>query len=314
MPAAPLVSTQAIVNALLEWRGDVSAAAHAVGISRNSLYERIRRLRLDLAGFRNIQSSSNPVSPITVGKGVTGMTGIDSRPDGVMHAQGNARAIYPAGASRRKLGPMEATVENEAPIKTPPQRNQPLRFKPEHRDRIREARIDISAKYRTDYDDSAILEQFIEDMLAGWVAGILGKAAAKNGKKTAATGDDTRGMGRRRLRASDGLRDRMDDRSRVGRSGRLPPSDPRALARDAPGAAGPPRADARGDPVTGVTRVDSTVLDIDAVAQRVRDVEGAHVEVVQIVVMLINEVRRLRELLALAEGVVAQAQAAQERR
>jgi len=46
------VPDRRIVEALHEWRGNVQAAAGAIGLTRKNLYERINMLGLDLAAVR----------------------------------------------------------------------------------------------------------------------------------------------------------------------------------------------------------------------------------------------------------------------
>src|SRR3989304_4139128 len=73
-----VVPAQDIVNSLLRWRGCVRAAAQELGMRRNSLYERIERLGLDLAGFR----AATKVSGFTDRESMSGVSGMSGRMPG----------------------------------------------------------------------------------------------------------------------------------------------------------------------------------------------------------------------------------------
>lgn len=192
MPAAPRISTQEIVNALLTWRGDIAATARALGMARNSLYERCRRLGLDIEGFR-AQGVGNPVTPITTSSGVRGMTGI---PSSARDARKTAGAIYPSGERARKVTPVQqasnaAAVESEAvPIKTAPKRRQPICVKPEQRDALQRAAWDLQARYQAETNENLILEQFIEEAFASWLNSKLGQPAAIRRKRAEKGGSE----------------------------------------------------------------------------------------------------------------------------
>lgn len=187
MGAPARVSTQEIVNALLEWQGDVANAARAVGLSRNGLYQRIERLGLDLDRFRNA-SRSNPAIPITrvsmVPTMPSNVSGAQRRPS----AQENASAIFPREPARRRLAAMEQATstadDKTVPIKTAPRRHQPIRIKPDQRDLLQRAAWDLQSRFQAPTDESLILEQFIEEAFPGWLAGKVqknGKAEKKKG-------------------------------------------------------------------------------------------------------------------------------------
>jgi hypothetical protein len=187
MPASPTVSTQEIVNALLTWRGDISAAARALGMARNSLYERMKRLGLDPGKFRS-QGGANPVTPITMVSGMPGMPGFNGR---AKDAQEKRRAIYPSGGDRGRLGGVQqgtATADPEVvPIKTAPKRQEPIRLKPELRDRLQRAVWQLQARFQEPTNENLILEQLVEETLDRWLASKLEPtpAARPRGKKAA---------------------------------------------------------------------------------------------------------------------------------
>lgn len=181
MPVAPRVPSQAVVNALITWRGNVEAAARDLGMARNSLYERIRRMGIDLEGIRNV-NPSKPVTPITKAVGVTGIDRSDRSVQPRLGAQKNASAIFPSDSNRRRLAGMEqaaaAADDKAVPIKTAPRRHQPIRIKPDQRDQLQRAAWDLQSRFQAPTDESLILEQFIEEAFPGWLAGKV----QKNGK------------------------------------------------------------------------------------------------------------------------------------
>lgn len=159
--AAPLkVSTQEVVNALLARRGNVQAAAEDLGLTRNGLYDRIERLGLDLAGFRS--SGVRTVSPITT---VPSMRSIRAPQ---VHASKTARDQFPSAARPPIVRAMDTAAE-ELPIRAVPQRPRPLRLKPDHQDRLRDAKLDLGARYRIETNENAILDQFFDEAFEVWL-------------------------------------------------------------------------------------------------------------------------------------------------
>jgi hypothetical protein len=181
----PKVSAQQIANALIEWRGNVQAAAEALGIRRNSLYERVRRLGLNLEAFR---SSGQRVVPVTSVSGVSGgdRSGV-SRPECPdHHARKNKAARFTGESSLHKLSSMEAPSEEGmagAPIKAIPGRSRPPRLRPNQQDRLREAKLDLGARYRVETDENLILQQFFDETFEGWIDHKLAPAEAEGGRK-----------------------------------------------------------------------------------------------------------------------------------
>jgi hypothetical protein len=187
MPAPVKVPTQTIVNALLKWRGNVVAAAGEVGMAPNSLYERARRLGLNLAGFRSGGGGNHVTGNNTV-TGFTGMTGNAGRQAGTQKSAPQAAAIYPGAATARTLGPVQPTTQtiepDAAPIRSAPKRHQPIRIKPEQRDLLQQAEWELQAKFRVSTDVNLILEQFIDEKFAPWLAEKLGATSAPERRGT----------------------------------------------------------------------------------------------------------------------------------
>ncbi|KKN05539.1 hypothetical protein LCGC14_1086250 [marine sediment metagenome] len=176
--AGQQVTTQAITNALLEWRGNVEQTAKALGIRRNSLYERIRRLGLNLEGYR--RSVNANVEPVTHVSGVSGVSGHQK-------ASGPARNSHSAPVTqedkRRRFGRMEAVESADAagaPINAAPGRIRPPRLRPNQQDRLREAKLDLGARYRIETDESLILQQYFDETFDEW----LGEKLAVGTKQT----------------------------------------------------------------------------------------------------------------------------------
>lgn len=74
MPALQKVSAEQIKAALANNRGNVAATAQELNVSRNSLNERLSRIGVDLAAYRNGHGAGSPLrstgrkpSPVRVG-------------------------------------------------------------------------------------------------------------------------------------------------------------------------------------------------------------------------------------------------------
>jgi len=174
MPAPPRISTQQIVNALLKWRGNVQAAADTLGMRRKSLYERAGREGLDLDAFRS--GDSGKVSPITRATGMPRMTRIEgtSSHNAVPYGRKNARAPYSTEPVGRNLGHMRSAAEEDAPpIRAQEARPRAPRVTPGLQSRLRQARLDLWTKYRIEYEESDILDQFGEEAFDAWIAAKL---------------------------------------------------------------------------------------------------------------------------------------------
>lgn len=184
MPAQERVSAQQIANALLEWRGNVQAAARSLGIAANSLYERIDRLGLNLEGFRNM-AQGKPVTPITGREPVSVVPGLRSD---TRDAQKNRAPIFQGSARTAKLTGVQATAADDeaaVPIKTSPRRQTPTRIKPAQRERLERAAWTLQARYQAPTDANLLLEQFIDENFEAWLASKLAapKSRAKGSAK-----------------------------------------------------------------------------------------------------------------------------------
>lgn len=213
MAAPPKVSVQAITNALLLWRGDVSAASRALGLSRNGLYQRIIRLRLDLARFRNA-APARSVVPFNVDTMVstlrtvstvpTKQGGVSNRTDGREHlAQRHGGAIVTTGPEGRRFPPVQqeqntpaADEERPLPVKTVARRPEPLQLRPDLRERIQQMVYSIQARFGVASSVNLVLEQLVEEKVEEWFTGIMAeRPASKSAGRRAARGGAESGGG-----------------------------------------------------------------------------------------------------------------------
>lgn len=181
MPAHEKVSVQEIVNSLLRWRGNLQAVASDLGLNRGALYERIQRVGIDLAGFR---VAGKPVTPIT---GASGMPGFR---EGVQLARKTVAPGFPAAAKSPNFRNVQTeTSEDAAPIQSIRMRPKPVRLQPPLQDELREAKLDLGARFRIETDETAILNQFFREAFQGWLASKLGSAEAKPQPKRGRKGE-----------------------------------------------------------------------------------------------------------------------------
>jgi len=159
MPAAQKVSPQQIVDALLDWRGNVSAAASSLGISANALRMRLHGLNLSPDKFRSLGGK--------VGTTITSFDSVPSIKPPTNSRPKNAGANYPSGKRGRSLKGMEAATE--IPIKSATRKPLPLRMKPAQREQLVDAVFDLQNTYRVATDENLILEQFFEERFGDWL-------------------------------------------------------------------------------------------------------------------------------------------------
>ena len=190
------VSAQEIANALLEWRGNVQQAADALGIRRNSLYERIRSLGLNLEGFRAANDRVIPVTGVSGVPGVSGMSGsvcpdVSGRND-VARVTGRDRrktegALVTAQGQTRRFRTVQVMNDEDTavsvPIKAIPGRSKAPRLRPNQQDRLREAKFDLNARYRVETDENLILQQFFDENFEEWVRVKLAQSVTRSERR-----------------------------------------------------------------------------------------------------------------------------------
>lgn len=97
--------------------------------------------------------------------------------------------IFPRAAKASTLsGMQQAAVKDAADtgatsVPSAPPRQRPIRFHPEDQERLRIARLDLIARHRAEFDESAISHQFYLDEFDGWLARQLNPDGKPNGKK-----------------------------------------------------------------------------------------------------------------------------------
>jgi len=179
MPAPLLVSVQEITNALLRWRGKVKFAAEELGISRNALYDRIRRDGIDLEAYRSATQNVAPmkvgkvgkvgVSPPKADKGDASALGSTGRHAGVSR---NSRDNF-SGARRGRTLPSMSTPVAQLESR---RRDRPIRVAPDEQEIIRQGRRRLSAELDMDIDENALIAEFIRERFSDWVADFLERA------------------------------------------------------------------------------------------------------------------------------------------
>jgi hypothetical protein len=208
MSAALRVTNDELRRLMAEWKGNVAAVADAAGITRKALYERLERMGLDPDACRDERDKQHAAAPAAVdsmatlappgshgplpgGWGVSGL--VATLPAGVTHVPESQGDGYAASGEKPTFSNMSSAANAEtqpapSPVKASVSRTHALRVTPEHRERIRQLRFALTAAYRTDFDDSGILGQLIEDCLDVWGRRMLEPAVVaapvKSRKKT----------------------------------------------------------------------------------------------------------------------------------
>jgi hypothetical protein len=164
-------------EAIMRWRGNVTAAADELGIQPKNLRKRLDTLGMDLAALRRgegaVEASTmaplNPIGPPSVRRPL-------STPSAPALAAGRKNATGPSrpDASAPILRDVSTTTaaaaeEQEAPIKGVTVKPKPLRLRPEHQDRLRNAKLDLGARYRIETDENTILDQFFSEKFEPWL-------------------------------------------------------------------------------------------------------------------------------------------------
>lgn len=174
----------------MRWRGNVTAAADELGIQPKNLRKRLETLGLDLSAVRHAGGAMgasgptpiDPSGPRASSRPLPTPLG-PSRATGRKTATGLSRSDARAPILRDVSNTAMATEEQEAPIKSVTVKPKPLRLRPEHQDRLRNAKLDLGARYRVETDENAILDQFFEESFEPWLRTKLDQPKAR-GKKS----------------------------------------------------------------------------------------------------------------------------------
>lgn len=159
MPAPKRVPDEKVRSAISEWGGNITATADALGMTGTNLRKRLFSLAVDVESMRRAKGSGLPSPPITP----IAQAG--------PHAHKSAAALFPASGKAPTLGGMQAALkeEPEPPIRSVPVRQKPLRLRPAHQDRLREAKYDFQARFRVETDENAVLQQFFDERFEEWL-------------------------------------------------------------------------------------------------------------------------------------------------
>jgi hypothetical protein len=185
MPAPKRVSDAAVTAAISAWGGNVTAAADSLGIWPANLRKRLNALGIDPARVRTkgADSAERPTPNTSIGShpfasapygGVAPLVGTGHQ---------SAGGIFSTRAKAPNIPLMQAAAKNEeeeaAPIRTVVPKHTPIRMKDEQRARLREAKLDLGARYRIETDENAILETFFDERFEEWLTGKLNGKAKK---------------------------------------------------------------------------------------------------------------------------------------
>jgi len=172
MAAPKRIPDVAVKQAIVAWRGNVTAAADSLGIAPNNLRKRLADLGLDPAKLRSDMSGIAPNVPVPIG--TIGTTRTHRHSSAGTHEQRNGAAIFPRRGGPASLSPVQQQAASEAAVVPMRSKQKPTRLKPEQLDRLREAKFDLQARYREDYDENRILWEFFDDGFDAWLKTKLG--------------------------------------------------------------------------------------------------------------------------------------------
>ena len=174
MSARRRLPDDAIIGALQRWRGNVTAAAEALGLAPINLRKRLTGLGVDLPLLRRLKDTgihdihTHPSVPIAI-------TGTNAATRN--HSAGG---IFPRPAPR----PMFGAVGTEAmmPRQKAPA---PIRLGPEQVEELRNAKFELQYHLRAEVSESVILQQFFADGFAAWLKARLREHNAEERKMLA---------------------------------------------------------------------------------------------------------------------------------
>lgn len=165
MSARKRIADDAVVQAIQTWRGNVTAAAEALGLAPVNLRKRLACLGIDLPLLRRLKGTgiyethrhvSTPMSTTrTDGAGGT------HRPQRNKSAAG----IFPRVAARTTL----ATVDEPDAMMARPKPPTPIRLTPPQVEKLRDAKFELQYRIRAELSESVILQQFFEDRFPAWL-------------------------------------------------------------------------------------------------------------------------------------------------
>lgn len=178
MPARPKIPSDVILRAIKEWRGNVSAAAQALGIHPKNLRERLARMGVDLEAVRSERSGtygtyqtssdvSNRSTRVdtfgTVRNQNVGTYGPKSGTDTLAKTVGgpNVSVVQQATATKDEIEDGLPVRPSRAPAKQ-------VRIKPDFQQQLRDLKIEFISRFKRDFDEQDLCDQFFAEALAAW--------------------------------------------------------------------------------------------------------------------------------------------------
>lgn len=157
MSARRRLPDSAILGAIQQWRGNVTAAADFLGIAPINLRKRLSGLGVDLSLLRRLKDTgihdTKQNVPIPMRVNATLQTSRN-------HSGGS---IFPRPAARATFAPVGEVM---MPRPKPPA---PIRLTPEQVERLRDAKFELQYHLRAEVSESVILQQFFEDEFSAWL-------------------------------------------------------------------------------------------------------------------------------------------------
>jgi len=175
MSAPETVPRERIKEVVTKWKGNLKAAAAELGLDRNYLRKRCKQLRIDLDALRHPPIEGQHPNPrfslppivLTTGERCPPPRLVSTMTGGATKSVG---AVYASARWKPRLIGMQTAARDEQPIKTTRKPLAPTRLLPDQQEVLREAKFDLQARFRTDLDESAILQQFFDEEFPGWKA------------------------------------------------------------------------------------------------------------------------------------------------
>lgn len=192
MPAPKRITDQSIEEAVLRWRGNVTAAAEQLGIAPVNLRKRIESLGLDLAVIRagggsHMAGTHTDVSHPTEPNESLGTVPMTPNAGAGKYSPPTPGGIFSGKGAARKLSTVEQAVEKDEvagiPVRTVAARRKPARLEPSNEDRLVEFQRQIEARYGVDTDLTGLLNQFFEEVFQTWSSEKLSPAEAEKKKE-----------------------------------------------------------------------------------------------------------------------------------
>ena len=183
------VTVEQIREALRVTGGQIAPAARILGLARNNLYKRLANNKMSPDSFRGNSARSAPATPT-----VTRAAETPSADAGEVASRvSNSRsAIFPTPARARNFPHVSSALT------TPPQPaeepkllrvSRTIYLRPDQAQALDDACLDLPGVLREKLSPSKLIEKFMDDCFAGWIAGKLEpkklsrKDPANGGKK-----------------------------------------------------------------------------------------------------------------------------------